>query len=116
MLCISFSLVVLGANANAEMAKEGSGIYRGGKSGTVTIIKMGDHMQFNWDETGVMVEVPESRPFLNATFRTMGSSHVTKGKMEGHGAIVITRPNGDQIFGIITMGGKEMGDLRSGTI
>jgi hypothetical protein len=105
-LCISFSLVLLGPTVHAEMAKEGSGAYRGAKSGTVTIIKMGDHMQINWDEAGVMVEVPEDSPFLNASFRTMGSYHAVKGQMEGQGCIVITRPNGDQIFGTLTMGGK----------
>lgn len=115
-LCISFSLVVLGANVNAEMAKEGSGNYRGGKSGIATVIKMGDHMQINWDETGVMVEVPEDSPFLNASFRTMGSYHAIKGQMEGQGCIVITRPNGDQIFGKLTMGGKAMAGPSYGKI
>lgn len=95
--------------AYAEMAKEGSGQYRGGKSGKISVMKLGEgRLQLNWDETGVMVDAPENSPFVNASFRSMGTIHSIEGKTEGNGAITFTCPNGDQIFGVINMGGKYM--------
>lgn len=50
-----------------------------------------------------MVEAPENCPFVQTTFRSIGTYHSIDGKMEGSGAITITRPNDDKIFGLITM-------------
>ena len=108
MVSIALAIVFSVSIAFAEMAKEGSGEYRGGKSGTISIMNMGEgRLQLNWDETGVMVEAPENSPFVNASFRSMGTIHSIKGKTEGSGAITFTCPNGDQIFGVINMGGKQ---------
>ena len=87
--------------AQAEMAKEGSGNYRSGRSATINIMRMGnERLQINYDETGVVVESPTNSPFYNASFRTMGTIHVVKGLLNYNGAALWTRPNGDQIFGI----------------
>ncbi len=85
---------------NAEMAKEGSGNYRAGKSGTFEVMSMGkDRLQMNYDEAGAFVEAPENSPFENASFRVIGSLHAVNKKFIGNGSILITCPNGDQIFG-----------------
>ena len=86
--------------SKAEMAKEGSGNYRVGKSGTFEVMSMGkDRLQMNYDEAGAFVEAPENSPFENASFRAIGSLHAVNKKFTGSGAILITCPNGDQIFG-----------------
>jgi hypothetical protein len=90
----------------ADFLKEGTGTYRSGKSGTNTVMKMGEgRVQTTWDELGVMVEAPEKSPFVQATFRSIGTYHSIDGKMEGSGAVTFTCPNGDKIFGLITMSG-----------
>jgi hypothetical protein len=90
----------------AEFLKEGTGSYRAGKSGKVTMMKMGEgKLQMTWDELGVMVEAPENSPFVQTTFRSIGTLHSVDGKTAGSGAITLTRPNGDKIFGLITMSG-----------
>ena len=86
----------------AEFAKEGSGEYRGAKSGTMEVLALGEgRMQLNWDEKGAFSEAPENSPFINATFHAIGTLHGNKGKTKMHGGISITRPNGDQIFGVV---------------
>lgn len=99
------------------MAKEGSGDYRAGKSGTISIMEMGEgRLQLNWDETAVMVDAPENSPFVNASFRSIGTIHSIKGKTEGSGAISFTCANGDKIFGVINMGGEYMSGPTRGII
>ena len=78
----------------AEMAKEGRGDYRSGRSAIINIMKMGtDRLQINYDETGVVVESPENSPFYNASFRTMGTIHVVNGMLTYNGAALWTRPS-----------------------
>ncbi|KPJ75107.1 MAG: hypothetical protein AMJ54_15925 [Deltaproteobacteria bacterium SG8_13] len=102
---------------HAEMAKEGSGNYRGGESGTFAILKMeGGHFQMNWEETGVMVEVPQNSPFFNASWHAMGTTCGDTEKVQGNGAILLTRPNGDQIFGTMSYEGKPGGGPTSGLV
>jgi hypothetical protein len=108
------SMIISGAQA--EMAKEGSGNYRSGRSATIDIMKMGnERLQINYDETGVVVESPDNSPFYNASFRTMGTIHVTNGILNYNGAALWTRPNGDQIFGIFK-GEGERGGATSGIL
>jgi hypothetical protein len=53
------------------MAKEGSGHYRSGKSGTFDVIALGkDRFQLNYDETGAIVEAPENSPLPTYTPNT----------------------------------------------
>ena len=107
-----FLLFAVVSSAQAEMAKEGSGKYRSGRSATINVMKMGnDRLQINYDETGVVVESPENSPFHNASFRTMGTIHVVNGMLNYNGAALWTRPNGDQIFGVF----KGEGARGSGT-
>ena len=99
-----FSILLLisaGTVFSAEMAREGSGDYRGAKSGTFDVLMLGkDRLQMNYDEAGAFVEAPKNSPIENASFRDIGSLHSVNKKWTGAGAILITRPNGDQIFGI----------------
>lgn len=84
----------------AEMANEGSGEIRTGKSGTFEILKLGEsRLQMNWNEKGVVVEAPENSPFTHASYHTIGTLHSIEGKYKSSGGIVFTRPNGDQVFG-----------------
>jgi hypothetical protein len=49
-------LVLLPAAAYAELAKEGSGDYRSGRTAEISMLKMGKrYIQINFDETGVVV-------------------------------------------------------------
>jgi hypothetical protein len=91
----------------AELAKEGSGKYRSGRTAEVTVLKMGkEHMQINFDETGIVVDAPLNSPFYNASFNTMGTIHAVNGVFTYSGAALWTRPNGDQIYGIFEGNGK----------
>ncbi len=95
-------LITAGNVVGAELAKEGSGDYRGAKSGTFEVLALGEgRIQMNWDEKGAFSEAPENSPFINATFHAIGTLHGNKGKTKIHGGIFITRPNGDQIFGVV---------------
>ena len=86
--------------AGAELAKEGSGNYRSGRSAQLNVLKMGEkYMQINFDETGVVVDAPADSPFYNATFNTMGSIHAVKGIFTYSGSALWTRPNGEEIYG-----------------
>lgn len=102
------SFVIMASHGSAaELAKEGSGAYRSGRSATVEVMKLGkDRLQINYDETGVVVDAPEDSPFHNASFRTMGTIHVDQGMLTYNGAALWTRPNGDEIYGLFTGSGK----------
>ena len=99
-------LITAGNVVGAELAKEGSGDFRGAKSGTFEVLRLGEgRIQMNWDEKGAYSEAPENSPFINATFHAIGTLHGFKGKFKAHGGVLITRPNGDQIFGVIVVEG-----------
>ena len=106
MIIAVFGLVFSVFIANAEMAKEGSGEYRSGKSGTFEVLKLSEgRLQMNWDETGAMVEAPENSPFVNASYRAIGTLHSIDGKYKSNGSLVFVCHNGDQIFGVIDSDG-----------
>ncbi len=97
---VAFGLSLLAAELCADMAKEGSGNYRTGKSGTMNIMMMGEDMlQMNYDESGAFVEAPENSPFENASYRSIGTLNAINKEFKGSGAILITCANGDQIYG-----------------
>ncbi len=102
LLATVFGLWIAFSTVNAaELAKEGTGNYRSGRSAEVTYLQMGeDYMQINYDETGIVVEAPADSPFYNASFNTMGTIQAFKGVFTYSGAALWTRPNGDQIYGI----------------
>lgn len=101
-MTIMFALLLLltaGTLVGAEMAKEGSGDYRSGKTGTFELLTMGkERVQMNFEETGVVVSAPENSPLLNASFRGLGTVHAIKGKWKGSGFVEFTRPNGDKVY------------------
>ncbi len=106
-LLLALSFLFFTISAHAELAKEGSGDLEIGKSGTLKIIKLGEgRAQMNYDETGVIVSAPENSPFAFASYRIIGSNHIIEGKYAGKGGGVFTRPNGDQIFGIVESEGE----------
>ena len=105
LLLISADIVI-----GADFAKEGSGEYRSGKSGTFTFIAMGkERGQMNWEETGVVVSAPENSPLHNATFRDLGTSQIIKGKYKATGFVEYTCTNGDKIYGTIETEGVMRG-------
>ena len=76
LFIILFISFFVASTVSAELAKEGSGNYRSGRTAEVTILKMGkEHMQINFDETGIVVDAPADSPFYNASFNTMGTIH-----------------------------------------
>ncbi|MDJ0819021.1 MAG: hypothetical protein QNJ58_22610 [Desulfobacterales bacterium] len=93
-------LIITAGNAiSAEMAKEGSGDYRSGKTGTFEALAMEkERVQMNYEETGVVVYAPENSPLYNASFRVLGTLHAIKGKWKGSGFVEFTRPNGDKVY------------------
>ncbi len=107
-----FSVLVLMASfspvpSEADLAKEGSGEYRSGRSAQLSILKLGkEYMQINYDETGIVVEAPANSPFYNASFNTMGTIQAVNGIFTYSGAALWTRPNGEEIYGIFTGEGK----------
>ncbi len=105
-LLTALSFILFTTSAHAEMAKEGSGDYEMGKSGTTKFLKLGEGKgQLNWDETGVIVSAPQNSPFEFASYRLIGTSHVIGTTYKGNGGGVFTRPNGDQIFGVVDVEG-----------
>ena len=109
--------IFFSTSVHAEMAKEGSGDYEMGKSGTIKVINLGEgRAQMNWDENGVLVSAPENSPFEFASYRLIGSSHVINGKYKGKGGGVFTRPNGDQIFGVVDVEGEYGKKITGGII
>ena len=106
LFIIALGLIFSASSIFAEMAKEGSGEYRSGKSGTFDIIQLGEgRLQMNYDEQGAMVEAPGNSPFLNTSFRALGTLHSINRKYKSNGSIVFTCPNGDQIFAVIAADG-----------
>jgi hypothetical protein len=106
LFVIATGLVFSASFSFSDMAKEGSGEYLSGKSGTFEILKLGKgRLQMNWEVSGVFVEAPENSPLLNASYHSIGTMHAVKGKSESIGGIIFTRPNGDQIFGTFTSSG-----------
>ncbi len=117
VLASIFGSAIWAAGAAAETAKQGSGDYRGAKSGTFEILKLGENrLQFNYDETGVMVDAPDGSPFVNASYRALGTLHAIEGKWKGTGSIRFTCANGDLIFGTIENEGAFGMGPTSGTI
>ena len=69
---VLFVIALSASSAIAELAKEGSGKYRSGRSAQISFLKMGEkYMQINFDETGIVVDAPANSPFVNASFNTM---------------------------------------------
>jgi hypothetical protein len=101
-MMIMFALLLIitaGTAFGAEMAKEGSGDYRSGKTGTFEVLAMGkERLQMNYEQTGVVVSAPENSPLHNASFRVLGTLHAIKGKWKGSGMVEYTRPNGDKVY------------------
>jgi hypothetical protein len=90
----------------AEIAKEGSGDYRGGKSGTFEILKLGENrLQMNYKEAGVFTDAPEDSPLAGTSYYAIGTLYAIEGKFKSTGGIVFTRPNGDQFFGLLNSTG-----------
>lgn len=118
MVSIVLAIVLSISIAYAEMAKEGSGEYRSGVSGTFEMLQLSEgRVQINWDQTGVMVDAPENSPFLNASFRGLGTTHSIDGKTKDNGSLVFVCPNGDQIFGLIdTEGDFVNGPSKGGVV
>lgn len=106
LLVAVFGLFFAAFTAYAEMAKEGSGEYRGAKSGTFEVVKLGEgRLQMNYDEQGAMVDAPENSPFFNASFRALGTLHAINGEYKSYGSLVFTCPNGDQVYAVIAADG-----------
>ena len=86
--------------ANADMAMEGSGQYKGVYSFTFKAIPMEkERLQMTYEAVGLVVEAPADSPFYNATFYVIGALHAIKGIFKDHsGFIRYTCPNGDNIF------------------
>ena len=104
---LSMIVVFSSMTTAAELAKEGSGAYRSGRSAKVTVLKLGEErLQINFDETGIVVEAPADSPFVNASFNTMGTVHAVDGNFTYSGAALWTRPNGEQIYGVFKGHGK----------
>ena len=105
MLILSF--IIFATSGYAEMAKEGTGMYRGAKSGTLTIIVFEEgYIQGNFYEAGVIVEAPENSPFFNASFHSIGTFTSKQGATEVSGGLKFTRPNGDTFYGTFNFGRK----------
>lgn len=86
---------------HADIAKEGSGDYRSGRTAQISVLKMGkEYMQINFDETGIVVDAPDGSPFINASFNTLGTIQAVNGVFTYSGAALWTRPNGEEIYGI----------------
>jgi hypothetical protein len=117
LFLITIGLLFSASLIYAELAKEGSGEYRGAKSGTFEVMPLGkDRIQMNYDETGAIVEAPENSPLTNASYRVIGTLHAINGKYKGSGAMRVTRPNGDQVFGVYKSEGVLGVGITSGLI
>ena len=86
--------------ANADMAMEGSGQYKGVFSYTFKALPMEkERVHLTVDGVGLVVEAPADSPFYNATFYVIGATHAIKGVMKDYsGFIRYTCPNKDNIF------------------
>ena len=116
-LVLALSFIFFTTSAHAELAKEGSGTYRGAKSGTLTIIVFEEgFIHGNFDEAGAIVEAPENSPFFNASFHAIGTFTSKQGATEGSGGLKFTRPNGDTFYGTFNFGGKYTSGPTSGVV
>lgn len=112
-LLILIFAISTAATVHAEMLKEGSGKYLGGKTGTYTIIRMGDgRQQINWDEYGVITSAPKDSPFYNVSYHMIGTKQVENGNYKSSGGGIFTRPNGDTFYGV----SWSKGSLAGGTV
>jgi len=98
-----FALILLVAFvpvANADIAMEGSGQYKGVYSFTFKAIPMGkERLQITYEAVGLVLEAPADSPFYNATFYVIGALHSIRGFFKDHsGFIRYTCPNKDKIF------------------
>jgi hypothetical protein len=101
------SMVYFTTASAGELAKEGSGKYRSGRTAEISTLRLGkEYLQINFDETGIVVDAPVDSPFYNASFNTMGTIQAIKGKFVYSGAALWTRPNGNEIYGIFRGEGK----------
>ena len=115
-----FALLILisaGTVFGADFAKQGSGEYRSGKSGTATVLPMGkERVQMNFEQLGAVVSAPENSPFKNATFRNLGTLHGIKGKWKSTSFVEYTCTNGDKIYATSeaqgVLGGPNSGVLK----
>ena len=117
-LLVGAALIFFSTSVYAEMAKEGSGSYRGAKAGkyVTTIVFEEGHLQGIFDEAGVIVEAPENSPFFNASFHSIGTFTVKEGAAEGSGGLKFTRPNGDTFYGTFNFGGVHTRGPSSGVV
>ena len=117
LLLITLGLLFSASLIYAELAKEGSVEVRGAKSGTFEVLPLGEgRLQMNFDEKGVFVDAPENSPLKNTSFHAIGTLYAVKGKFIAHGATVMTRPNGDKIFGVIKTEGVLGKEVTGGAI
>ena len=85
--------------ANADMAMEGSGQYKGFYSMTFKALPMEkERVHMIIEAIGLVIEAPADSPFYNATFYVMGDLHAIKGVFDYSGFIRYTCPNKDNIF------------------
>jgi hypothetical protein len=85
--------------ANADMAMEGSGQYKGVYSVTYKALPMEkERLQLTAEGVGLVIEAPADSPFYNATFYVIGGLHAIKGVFDYSGFIRYTCPNKDNIF------------------
>ena len=100
----------------AEIAKQGSGEFRGTKSGTaMPLLNLGEgRNQINWEEAGVILDAPENSPFYHATWYGIGTLQGHKGNFKVSGGMVFTCTNGDQIFATVDANGISGKGITSG--
>jgi hypothetical protein len=100
-------LVVFGAEAKAQIPKEGATSFISPYSGTLKALAMGkERLQMTYESMGMIIgETPEDL-FHNASFRCVGALQAVKGEFNNSGSCVCTRPDGDQIFWTYKSAGK----------
>ena len=100
-------LVVFGAEAKAQIPKEGATSFISPYSGTLKVLAMGkERVQMTYESMGQIIgETPEDI-FHNASFRCLGALHAVKGEYDNSGFCISTRPDGDQIFWTYKSTGK----------
>ena len=101
----------------AQMAKEGSGNYASAKSGSMTLLPMEkERLQMNFEEKGIVTDVPQNCPLYNASFIDLGTTHAIKGKFTGTGFMEFTIPSGDKVYGTIDIVEGVLGQGSSGIV
>ena len=117
VLLILVFIVCTAALVEAEMRKEGTGEYRGGKTGTNTIIRMGDgRQQINWNEYGVISSASQDSPFYNVSYHMIGTKQVENGNYKSTGGGIFTRPNGNTYYGVSWSNGPLVGGTVEGGV